>query len=205
MPDSSTGGYLAPSSIGGDVNDQALQTFIQAVVVGITGLPGNLVRPRWQQEPPNIPDVGINWAAIGPGQRERDPFAAVVQGANNTTVIRNRVVEILCSFYGPAAEATGELLAMGFEVPQNREALTYVSGQWTGFNLVSGVSGPVIAPALLKGRWYRKADYSFRVRQQQKYTYPVLTVESATGIVELQQPGSNTPISTPINAAAPQS
>jgi hypothetical protein len=203
MPnDSSTGGFLAPSSTGGDLNDAALQDFLQTIVVGITALPGDLVRPRWQAEPPNIPDIGVSWAAIGPGRRERESFSARRTTDTGQIVVRNRTIEILCSFYGPAAETNGELLAMGFELPQNREALTWANGAWTGFNLVGGVSGPVIAPALLKGKWYYRVDYSFVVRQQQKYTYTILTVEKAAGTLELQQPGSSEPISEPLNVTA---
>lgn len=188
--DSSTGGFLTPSSTGGDLNDEALQDFLQSVIVGITGMNGTLVRPRFQTEPPNPPAAGTDWCAIGPGQRERDKYSAVKQQDNgNTVVIRNRVLEILASFYGPHAETNGELLAMGFEVPQNREALTYANGQWTGFNLVSGVSGPIIAPAIIKGTWWYRADYSFRVRQQQKYMYSVLTLTEAKATLELQPPG----------------
>ena len=55
MPnDSSTGGFLLASSVNGDLNDNALIDFLQTVVVGITGFPGAMVRPR-QAEPPNIP------------------------------------------------------------------------------------------------------------------------------------------------------
>jgi hypothetical protein len=190
MPNNSTtGGFLAPTSTGGDLNDAALQDFLQTIIVGIVGLPGNLVRPRFQDEPPNPPDYGTDWCAIGPGTRQRDPFSAVIQNSTNTKVIRNRELEILASFYGPQAETNGELLAMGFEVPQNREALQYANAAWTGFNLISGVRGPVIAPALIKGRWYYRADYSFSIRQQQQYTYPVETLEEAKGTIDLESPG----------------
>ncbi|MFP5276980.1 MAG: hypothetical protein ACLGPM_07685 [Acidobacteriota bacterium] len=201
--DSSTGGFLAPTSTGGDLNDDALQDFLQTIIVGITGLAGNLVRPRWQDEPPNVPDAGTNWAAIGPGERERERFSARKQTANGVVVIRNRILQILCSFYGPDAETNGELLAMGFEVPQNREALTWQNGAWSGFNLVGGVEGPVIAPALIKGKWYYKADYTFKIRQQQQYTYPVLTLEQATATLDLQEPGVSTPITETLDVIAP--
>jgi len=45
--------------------DAALDAVFQALVVGITGLPGTLVRPRWQPVPPTQPSVTTNWAAIG--------------------------------------------------------------------------------------------------------------------------------------------
>jgi len=187
MPnDSSTGGYLTPSSTN-DLNDKALAQFLQQVVVGIVGLPGNLVRPRWQPEPPNIPDFGTNWAAIGPGPRKRDPFAAVVNNpaAGNATVVRNRTMEILCSFYGPAAEANSELLAMGLEVPTNRGVM-----QLQGFNIISGAGDSTVVPFKDKGRWQYRVDIPFTVRQQQKYVYPILNLVGAQVQMNAQGDGS---------------
>jgi hypothetical protein len=196
--DSSTGGFLAPSSTNNDLNDAALYDFLQSVIVGVTGIAGNLVRPRFQPEPPNVPDLGITWAAVGPSQRNRDSYSAIIQKATGAIVVRNRTLGIIASFYGPQAETYGELLANGLEIPQNRDAL-----KLNGFNLVSGVSGPIIAPAILKGQWYYRADYTFSVRQQQQYTYPILTVESAQATLELQQPGSSQIIDENLNVKAP--
>jgi hypothetical protein len=172
--DSIASGYLSPSSTNGDLNDIALAKFLQQIVVGIVGLPGPMVRPRWQAEPPNIPDFGTSWAAVGPGSRKRDSFSALVPSDDGSTVVRNRVMEILCSFYGPDAEANSELLAMGLEVPQNRQTM-----QLSGFNIIGGAGDSVIAPVLLKERWQYRVDVPFTIRQQQQYEYAVLTLESA--------------------------
>ena len=199
MPDSSTGGFLTPSSVNGDLNDNALIDFLQTVVVGITGLPGNLVFPRWQAEPPNYPDPSVNWAAIGPDDTRARESYSYRQKVNAETiiVIRNRLVPILCSFYGPAAGANSELLAMGFEVPQNRETI-----QLQGFNLVGGVGASVVAAALLKMQWYPKVDVPFVIRQQQKYTYSVLDLLSAQATMEIQPPGQSA-ITKQISVEAP--
>lgn len=197
MPDSSTGGYLSPSSTGGDLNDAALMQLLQQVVVGIVGLPGNMVRPRWQAEPPNIPDFGTNWAAIGPGTRRRDSFSHVKPNGTDTTVIRNRVMDILCSFYGPLAEANSEILAMGLEVAQNREAM-----QLAGFNIIGGAGDSTIVPVLIKQRWQYRVDVPFTIRQQQQYTYSVLDLLSMQGTAYLQPPG-DTVITETISATVP--
>jgi hypothetical protein len=187
MPnDSSTGGYLVPSS-NNDLNDKALAQFLQQVVVGIVGLPGDLVRPRWQAEPPNIPDFGTNWASIGPGSRKRDAFSSVIPNpaAGNVTVIRNRTMDILCSFYGPAAETNSELLAMGLEVPQNRSVM-----QLLGFNIISGAGDSTPVPFQQKGRWQYRFDIPFTVRQQQKYVYPILNLTGAQVQMNAQGDGA---------------
>jgi hypothetical protein len=186
MPnDSSSGGYLTPSSVNGDLNDTALIVFLQQVVVGITGLPGNMVRPRWQPEPPNIPDFGTNWAAIGPGATRRDVYSYSKTDGLSTTVVRNRVMDILCSFYGPLAATNSEIFAMGLEVAQNREVM-----QLAGFNIIGGAGDAIPLPILTKQRWQYRVDIPFTLRQQQTYTYSVLTLLSATGTITLQSGGS---------------
>jgi hypothetical protein len=176
-----TSGYLPPTSNGGDLNDAALSQFLQQVVVGITGLPGNLVRPRWQAEPPNIPDFGTSWAAIGPGDEDDDAFAFVQTTGLSTSVISNRVLQILCSFYGPLAQTNSVILRMGLQVPQNREVM-----QLAGFNLVGGIAKGFRVPALMKERYQDRWDVPFRIRQQQQYTYDVESLLSAQGTMILQ-------------------
>jgi hypothetical protein len=181
-PSSASGGYLTPTIVE-DLNDIALAKFLQQVVVGIVGLPGNMVRPRWQVEPPNIPDLGTNWAAIGPGTRKRDAYSARIRsnGNESTTVIRNRTLDILCSFYGPMAETNVEILAMGLEVPQNREVM-----RASGFNIVGGAGDSIPTPVQIKNLWNYRMDIPFTLRQQQIYTYTVLDVLSAQGTVLIQ-------------------
>lgn len=180
MNDSSTGGYLQPGSRNSELNDLALRVFLQSIVVGITGMPGNLVRPRWQAEPPNIPVFGTDWAAIGVTNRKRDTFSAVIhQGLTNNgngqdVVYRNQILEILASFYGPNAESNSELFAMGFEVAQNREVL-----HLAGFGLI-GVDDAITTSELVNERWLPRIDVPFSLRRGQLYTYPVLNLIGAT-------------------------
>lgn len=80
---------------------------------------------------------------------------------------------------------------MGLEVSQNREVM-----QLAGFNLVGGVDGPVIAPALIKQRWQYRADYNFTVRQLQEYTYAVLDLKGAQVTISSDNglPNINVPV-----------
>jgi hypothetical protein len=202
MPDSSTGGYLLPTSTNGDLNDVALAVFLQALVVGVTGLPGPLVRPRWQPEPPAEPDFGTNWASVGPsGEIDRDHFSASIHqsadGVSSTTEVSNRVIPVLCSFYGPLAATNFELLANGLKVPQNREMI-----QLAGFNLVAGVTGPTPVPIQQKNRWTYRVDGSFRIRQQQAYTYQVFDLVAATATLNAAE--GSTVITETINVSDPE-
>lgn len=125
---SATGGYLRPLTAP-PLTDQQLAVFIQAAVVGITGLPGSLVRPRWQKDPPTQPSPDTNWCAIGVTEHRALDFPYVIHDgdANNGNgvdiVARQEYLEVLASFYGPAAAYNGWLLRDGLYVPQNLEGL----------------------------------------------------------------------------------
>ena len=173
-------GYVVPSGTNGELNDQNLARFLQTLVVGLTGMTPSLVRPRWQPNPPNEPDFEDDWAAIGTINRQRDVFASVKHSpgdgdVGSDLVVRNQILDVLASFYGPNSEANSEKFAMGLGLEQNRDAM-----ELNGFGFVS-VEETLIVPALLKERWLMGMDIHFRLRRQQQYTYPVPNVASATG------------------------
>src|SRR5258708_4203476 len=122
MPDSTTGGYLLP--VGAPpLEGEALNNFLQGWIVGITGLDGTMVRPRWQAEPPNIPTAGTAWAAIGTQVRPADEFpyvrhnGAANGGAGQDELHQHEDIEILVSFYdlgtNGQADAFAALLRQG--------------------------------------------------------------------------------------------
>jgi hypothetical protein len=178
-------GYVAPANKNGEFNDAILNQFLNTLVVGLTGLPGPLVRPRWQPEPPNEPDFNTDWSAIGVVRRTRDVFA--FQGSIHVgdaltpmqRVIRNQILETIASFYGPNAESNSELFAMGLSEAQNREGLFL-----NGFGLVE-VQESLTVPALIKERWLSGVDVPFRMRRQQIYDYPNPDLAAANGTLTL--------------------
>ena len=203
--DSSTGGFIAPSAspVQGPalLEDAALDKFLQNMVVGITGLSGLLVFPRWQVIPPNLPTITTNWAAIGIQDIDAEEFAyeahdpvappspfppyptpPVTPPANGYNVmIRHEVLTILCSFYGPMARTNAALLRDGLQVAQNREAL-----QLAGMGLFS--TGKTTAvPSIVNTQWYYRVDLPVVIRREIVRNYPILNILSAEITVESDQ------------------
>lgn len=186
--DSSVAGYLNPSAAA--PYDDALDDFLQGVIVGLTGLPGSLVRPRWQSEPPQRPEFNVNWCSFGLTDTEVDTFAYErhdPSGEGPTKVERDEILSFIHSFYGPNAHGIAERFRDGFEIPQNRDVLS--SG---GIGLIE-VQRAVKVPSLLAERWVPKIDVMVLYRRRTSRSYPVLTIRSA-GIEIVTQDGS-TPIS----------
>lgn len=188
---SSTGGPLlpnpppAPQPLEGD----ALMSFLQQWVANVSGLPGTLVRPRWQAEPPNIPNAATAWAALGITSRPSDKFPFVGHNVDSQDtpadmLIRHEDLNMLVSFYDLGETGQADFYCAQFRdgiiIAQNREVL-----ELAGFNLVES-GDPTALPGILNTRWLYRVDLSVRVRRALVRTYPVLDVESADISIESQ-------------------
>lgn len=172
---SATGGYLAPTAPVPPEDDE-LDDLLQAVVAGITGLPGAMVRPRWQPTVPKQPEPSVNWCALGVEVQENDAGPAIQHdptGNGSDTYIRHQAIELLCTFYGPAAKGYAQRLADGLAIPQNSEQL--------GLNDMAYVSAGEIraAPDFVNQQWVRRYDIKLALRRKITRTYPVLNILSA--------------------------
>jgi hypothetical protein len=180
---SATGGFLAPTSTA-PIEDDALDDFLQGLVVGITGLPGTLVRPRWQPGSPKQPEPSTDWCAIGVTDEDADENAAVIHhsdGDGFDEVRRHEVLTILASFYGPNSRGNAKLFRDGLQVAQNRETLFLQSA-----GLVD-VSRMVAAPELTNQQWVKRVDLPFRIRRAVTRTYPVENLVNGVGDIRTQQ------------------
>ena len=190
--DSSTGGILAPAASPAPLEDAALDAFLQGLVVGLTGLAGAVVFPRWQPEPPNLPAFATNWAAIGVIEARPDTYAYMLHdptggtGDGSDDMQRHEELEILCSFYGPNAGGNAAQFRDGFMVEQNNDSLTAA-----GFGFKE-TRAPVRAPELTKNRWLNRIDVPLVLKRIVLRSYPVLNVESGVVSITAQNSaGSN--------------
>ena len=123
--DSSTPGYVLPT---GDAPtyDAALDAIFQQMIVGLTGMQGSLVRPRWQPVMPKQPEPNVDWCAIGVTLIDPDAGPAFVHdstGDGQDVALRHESIDVLCSFYGPNAAANAALVRDAIAIPQNNNAL----------------------------------------------------------------------------------
>ena len=191
---SSTAGYLAPSS--SPMEGEALEDLFHDVIAGVTWIAPDLVRPRWQPEPPNQPDFTDDWVAFGIMTTQADTFtyAGHDPTLDADLLERDEVITILHSFYGPNGQALMNRFSAGLQIEQNRDELTA-----HGIKLVECQEVGQI-PALLKERWVRRYDCRVIFRHRLHYAYPILTaIAPAPNHMVL----NNDLYLTPINPATP--
>lgn len=177
MPtDSSTGGYLAPAVVAPPSSDLDLDVELQRVIVGITGLPGSLVRPRWQPGNPRHPEPTVDWCAVSFEGIEADAGPAIVHdptGEGTDGYTRHEELTALATFYGPNAQRNALALRDGLGVPQNTEGLLAIAVRFVD----TGTIRPV--PALMNQQWVRRYDLPLRFRRVVRRTYAVRNVLAA--------------------------
>ena len=189
--DSTSAGYLAPSPTPAPDYDRALEDVLQALLAALTGLPGTLVRPRWQPIPPVQPDFETNWLAFGVSNVEADVFASVLHDTSVDSVDsvqRTELVYVLVSAYGPGGANNLAVVREGLSISQNREALRTI-----GANLVECSSFTPV-PALMADKWVRRVDMTITLRRSITRQYPVLHM--LTSGVDLNNELYTTSIST---------
>lgn len=176
--DSSVAGYLQPVGTA-PPEDADLDSIFQKLIIGITGLPGNMVRPRWQATVPKQPEPATNWCAVGVTGIEHDANSyEQINPAGNETFIRHEIISVLCSFYGANALNFASLARDGMYVAQNNSTLDQFE-----MGLVE-VGSIVTAPALINQQWVRRFDLSMRIRRRVVRAYPILTILSAQATVD---------------------
>jgi hypothetical protein len=175
VPDSSTGGYLPPQPPL-PLNDSDLQHFFHGVIVGVTALPDTLVRPAWQQNPPPIPAIDINWMAFSITIQAQDNEPAQVQISDSVSEMRRHEnLDILCTFYGPDAQSISMSFRDGIYLGQNREPLLLAGMGLVGFDDIQHV------PELINDRYFNRCDLNMLLRREVKRQFPILTFLKAEG------------------------
>ena len=180
MPNTSaTGGYLA--DVTQPAEGVAFRRFIGELLRGVTGLPGDMVRPSWQENPPPMPAYGADWLAYGVTARRveaGDPWQAEKTDGTGSALRRHEMLDVQCTAYGNNAEAILAALRDGLDVAQNREKLFLAS------MTVADCGQIVHTPELVNERWWNRADMTITLRREVRREYPILTFLAAAGSVD---------------------
>jgi hypothetical protein len=177
MSDSTTTGYIPASAL--PVDGTTLEDVLQVMVVGVTGLSGDLVRPRWQPIPPAQPAATVDWCAIGVTQElpdtnayvEHDPTGAGGLGVDIEQ--RHEDIEVLASFFGPNSQAYAKLLILGLRIAQNLETLSTAGLKFKRMGPARNI------PDLISFQYIRHVDVELTFRRIVYSTFQVRTIVSA--------------------------
>ena len=181
MSTSATGGYALPSYTQPNPKSLTLTQFIQTVLCGVSGINGKLCRPKWQQEPPQMPDISVNWLAFGIASSNPSFNAYIAMNPDNTTQYqRQEQLEVQVSVYGPDALDTVGLITDGLQIPQNLAGLLSAN-----MGMVE-VTKALHIPELINERFFNRYELALVLNRQVQRLYPILNFLSATGIIYTQ-------------------
>ena len=188
VTDSRFPGYLGPAQPY-PPDDDELVDILHDVIAGVTGLSPALVRPSWQPESPNIPDINVNWCGFGTSGESFDWMPAIEHigdGDGHDELHRNIESVIHVTFYGPNAARYAALLRDGLFIEQNAANLRAMS------MAVVEVQEFILTPELFRDdRWYNRADLDFTIRREVVRRYEVLNILKAEGTVMANPPGAD--------------
>jgi len=170
--------YVVPPA---PVEDDDLDSVLQAMVVGITGLDATLVRPRWQTIVPKQPEPGTDWCSIGVVSSMPDANAyvqhlsgiSISQPAGDVSQ-RHEELEVLVSFYGPHAKSNLGILRDGLWIEQNLYA-----AKASGLYFTGQMEPGRAAPEFINQQWIRRWDSALTFRRMAARAYLVNNIVSA--------------------------
>ena len=152
------------------LDDIALANILSTLYANLLNIDVNtLVFPRWQHEPPSIPDSNTTWISHGIVARRAD-INSSEQFINGTGTIieRNQELDSLISIYGPNMGNFEQRLRSGLSISQNRDYITQY-----GIVLVEVQKARNVSE-LINNFWQPKLDLVIIFRRRLIDIYPIL-------------------------------
>lgn len=178
---SATGGFLKPDVLDPPQNDAALDAILQRLVVGLTNLTGDLVRPRWQVKVPKQPEPSVNWCAIGVLTLDPKGSPAIQHsstGQGSDSLSDHEYIEVLASMYGPLGQQNASMLRDGLLLPQNNEGLRAFDMRYNPWS-----ESIRAVPEYVNTQWVRRYDFFMHFRRSVSRTYSVLNIVAAEAVI----------------------
>lgn len=179
MGDSASGGYITPSS--GSAYDQDLEDIFQAFIVGITSLPGDMVRPRFQRDPPPFPAIGEDWCAFVIKNIKPDDGPYFDQKDETMDSIRHEELTLFLSFYGDHGQSLANVLKDGLGLPQN---IAQLNAQKIKFISTGEI---ITAPDFLNNQYVIRYDLTAVFKRKTSRTFAVKSFVDAGTIKHSQE------------------
>ncbi len=181
MADSSTGGFLQPFEPFETADD--FEDMLHDFFVGVVGLPGNMVRPKWEENPAGLPPPKADWCAFGILDEGGDTIGGErhcgEDGGHNIASVHEPFT-VLVSFYGRNSRANAKKLRLGLAVAQNRE---YLYKREIAF-VEAGAS--IHVPEIVGERWNNRWDIQLTFRRRVSAKYPVLNVSKVVTALQIE-------------------
>jgi len=187
--DSREPGYLRPAGAAPPY-DKDLEDIFHDVIQGITGLPGNLIRPRYQVNPANQPQADQDWSAFGVTVERQDwqSYRALSSDGERYLNEVTEAIRVNVSFYGPRYQHFERMWCDGMQIEQNRDGLAAHGIAFIEF------ADPVALPALLKEQWVKRADVRGLFHRKAVREYPIRDIVGVGGDSFIDNEKSLTPI-----------
>lgn len=165
---SATGGFL---TLDPGPSRTETEDVIQDLIIGLTGLAGELVRPAFNGA--EQPERDITWCSFQIGDKE--PLGEQVVHLEDVSELRaDRNLPVLVIFRGPNADDVAEKMSRGLVIPQNHDFLQRHS-------LALANAGTVVAfSELVHGNWIRRADLPLTLRQTIRTTVAIKDLKSVS-------------------------
>lgn len=177
VTDSSTGGYLTPTSVPPE-DDDVLASILHDLVCGLTGLNPTLVFPRWQPQPPTMPHAHINWGAIGITSYEPvGNWPEMDHYPGYSVQKEHQLMEVVATFYGPSSGAYASMFFAGLTVRQNLEV---IGASGIMLRKTGGISR---VPELVNTQYIPRSDVSFTLVREIDRTYAIKDIDSSTIVI----------------------
>jgi hypothetical protein len=178
MSDSSVAGFLPLSET---PSRTSVEDVLHGLICGITGFAGELVRSRWQPEPPRAPKPEVNWCAFGVMEFEPQNFPEILhhgEGEGHDEIIDHEILRVLVSFYGPGHTDVARHMRRGIHVGQNRASL-----RSAGLSFLKAGAIRVL-PELVALQWQPRSDLPLTFDLETRCTYAALNLKKSTGTIE---------------------
>lgn len=181
---SATDGFLFPKPQTPPFNGLSFEEFLQTLLVGVSGLAGDLVRPKWQLDPPSQPDGCVNWLSIGLNEEDADTFAYTAEQPDQSyAFMRMEALSLQCSFYGPDSLYYARQVRDNLQILQNTQMLARANMSFTSTSRLTRV------PDLVNEQWVNRWEMTIYLRLEVLRTYPILPFLSASATLKANNAG----------------